>query len=170
MVDGLHHHHASEDELVWPKLMARAPERQSEIQRLENQHEGIAAATAHVRSDLSAWTTAADASVRGQLLASTTELSRLIVEHLDDEERNGVPLIEEHLTPREWQAAIKRGASFLSSHPRLGIVLGGLVLDYASPEERRSFLSGVPAPQRILVKLLSARMTATYRRRLYGTA
>ena len=169
MVDGLHHHHAAEDDLAWPVLLARAPERQLEIRRLESQHAGIGAVTADVQSDLSAWRKAADPSARDRLLASVTELAQLVVEHLDDEERNGVPIIEQHLTQQEWQAAIKRGASFLSSHPRLGIVLGGLVLDNASPAEGRKFLSGVSIPQRILLKLLSTRMTATYRRRLYGT-
>ena len=71
----------------------------------------------------------------------------LVVRHLDDEERNAVPIIEEHLTDAEWQAAVKRGASFLSSHPRLGLALGGLVLDYASLDERQHFLAGVPFPQ-----------------------
>ena len=79
-----------------------------------------------------------------------------------------MPIIEEHLTPDEWKAATKRGAAFLNSHPRLGIVLGGLVLDYASPDEGRKFLSGVPLPPRLMVKLFGKRMTASYRRKLYA--
>ena len=167
MVDGLHHHHAAEDELVWPKLLARAPAQQVEIRRMEEHHAGIAAAIGRVQSDLSAWNTTADRSACDRLLAAVAELSRLLVQHLDDEERNAVPLIEEHLTEDEWQEATKRGASFLSSHQRLGIVLGGLVLDYASPDEGRKFLAGVPMPQRLLIRLLRPRMTASYRRRLY---
>jgi hemerythrin-like domain-containing protein len=167
MVDALHHHHAAEDELAWPVLIARAPMRGDEIARMGEQHEGIAAAINRVQADLSAWTKTVDRSTRDELLGSVTELANRVVQHLDDEERNAVPVIEEHMTQSEWQAAIKRGAAFLSSHPRLGIVLGGLVLDYASPDEGRKFLAGVPMPQRLLVKLLSPRMTATYRRRLY---
>jgi hemerythrin HHE cation binding domain-containing protein len=166
MIDGLHHHHAAEDELAWPILLARAPAQQAEIERMEAQHGGIAAATVRVESDLSQWTKAADRSAADQLLVSIAELLHRIVEHLDDEERNAVPIIEEHLTETEWQAAIKRGASFLSKHPRMGIVLGGLVLGYSSPEEQRKFLSGVPLPPRLLLRLLGTRMTANYRRRL----
>ena len=168
MVDALHHHHAAEDELAWPVLSARAPAQQAEIQRMEAQHGGIATTIERVREDLSAWTKTADPESRDRLIASVAELSRRVVEHLDDEERNAVPVIEEHLTQKEWNAAIKRGAAFLSSHPRLGIVLGGFVLDYASPGEGHKFLSGVPMPQRLSVKLLSPRMTARYRRRLSG--
>ena len=42
IVAGLHHHHAAEDELIWPKLHARAPARAAEIARIENQHRDIA--------------------------------------------------------------------------------------------------------------------------------
>jgi hemerythrin-like domain-containing protein len=168
MVEGLHHHHAAEDELAWPILLARAPAQHAEIERMEAQHGDIATAIVRVESDISEWTKAADRSAADQLLESVAELSQRIVEHLDDEERNAVPIIEQHLTEAEWKAAVERGASFLSKHPRMGIVLGGLVLDYASPDEQRKFLAGVPLPQRLLVKLLSPRMTATYRRRLYA--
>lgn len=168
MIDGLHHHHAAEDELAWPLLLQRAPAQKAEIQRMEAQHGGITAAIDSLHSDLLAWTKAADRSSTDQLLTSVAEVSRLVVEHLDDEERNAVPVLEAYLTPDEWQAVLKRGASFLSIHPRLGIVLGGLLLGYASPDEARSFLAGVPLPQRLLLRLFSPRMAANYRRRLYA--
>jgi hypothetical protein len=133
-------------------------------------HVRIAEAVTRTQSLLAQWQAQGDQAVADELSSCVAELTTLVVEHLDDEERNAVPIIENHLTPDEWQAAINRGAAFLSSHPRLGIVLGGLVLDYAAPDERRKFLAGVPLPQRMLVRLLSARVTAAYRRRLYDTA
>ena len=81
-----------------------------------------------------------------------------------------MPIIEEHLTQQEWAAAVKQAASFISPRNlRLGIVMGGLVLDGASEEERRIILSGAPLPQRLVVQLFSARTTAAYRRRLHGS-
>lgn len=168
MLEALHHHHAAEDELAWPTLMGRDPDRRDVIERMEHEHAEIAAAVLRTQTTQCTWQASADPAVGDQLCADVTELTSLIVKHLDDEERNVVPIIEEHLTEPEWQAALKRGASFLSTHPRLGIVLGGLVLDYASPDEGLKFLAGVPQPQRLMVKLLSGRMTATYRRRLYA--
>jgi hemerythrin-like domain-containing protein len=167
MVDGLHHHHAAEDELAWPVLIARLPDRREEIARMAEQHEDIAAAITRVESDMAQWTNTVDGPTSQRLQAAVAELARLLVEHLDEEERVAVPVIEEHMTRAEWKAATDRGASFLSKRPVMGIVLGGLLLDYADPDERRSFLAGVPAPQRILLKLLSGRMAASYRRRLY---
>lgn len=169
MVDALHHHHAAEDELGWPPLLDRVPEHSAVIQRMAGEHTRIAEAVTRAESVLTEWRASADPAVGDQLSSCVAELTTLVVEHLDDEEQNAVPIIENHLTPDEWQAALKRGAAFLSSHPRLGIVLGGLVLDYAAPDERRKFLAGVPVPQRMLLRLLSARMTAAYRRRLYDT-
>ena len=80
-----------------------------------------------------------------------------------------VPIIQEHLTQDEWDAAVKRGTAFLTSHPRLAMVQGGLVLDYASADERQTFMSGVPLVPRLLLRFLSPRMTASYRRQLYAT-
>jgi hypothetical protein len=170
MVDALHHHHAAEDELGWPVLLGRVPEHAAVIERMAGEHVRIAEAVTRTQSLLAQWQAQGDQAVADELSSCVAELTTLVVEHLDDEERNAVPIIENHLTPDEWQAAINRGAAFLSSHPRLGIVLGGLVLDYAAPDERQKFLAGVPLPQRMLVRLLSARVTAAYRRRLYDTA
>jgi iron-sulfur cluster repair protein YtfE (RIC family) len=170
MIDGLHHHHMAEDDLVWPKLIARLPEKATELERMEIQHTGIAEAVDRVRSHLESWTQSATPAVAERLLANFNDLSVRMVEHLDDEECNVVPLIEKHLTEAEWQSTAKRGASFLSRHPRLGIVLGGLVLDYASPSERQAFLASVPVAQRKLVGLLGPRMAASYRRQLDSTS
>ena len=89
--------------------------------------------------------------------------------HLDDEEFNAVPIIENtsaSTSGEPWSSAL----AFLTSHPRLAMVLGGLVLDYATPDERLTFMSGVPLVPRLLMRFLSPRMTASYRRRLYAAA
>jgi hypothetical protein len=112
----------------------------------------------------------ADPKLTEELSAAASELSTCVARHLDDEERNALPVIEEHLTQREWAAAVKRGAAFISvCNLRLGLVLGGLVLDAGSEEERRIILSGAPLPQRVVVQLFGARTAAAYRRQLHGT-
>ena len=134
------------------------------------QHGEIAAAVDRVEFMLPTWAKSADSELTEQLSAAASELSARVGQHLEDEERNAVPIIEEHLTQQEWAAAVKQAASFISPRNlRLGIVLGGLVLDGASEEERRIILSGAPLPQRLVVQLFSARTTAAYRRRLHGS-
>jgi hemerythrin-like domain-containing protein len=167
IMEALHNHHVAEDELVWPLLQVRVSASVADIHRMAEQHARIAATVSRVHADLSKWVESPDRSATEQLLAGIDELGAVVVEHLDDEELNAVPLIEEHITRSEWQATVKRAAAFLKSHPRLAIVQGGLVLDYASTDERRTFLAGVPLPSRLLMRLLSPRMTVSYRRRLY---
>jgi hemerythrin-like domain-containing protein len=170
VVGALHNHHAAEDEMIWPLLHNRVPARADDVERMENQHNGIVAAVARVDAALSVWMGAPREPTASQLLTAVAELEHLVVEHLDDEELNAVPVIEEHLSQDEWEATVKRATAFLTSHPKLAIVLGGLVLDYASPGERQTFMSGVPLVPRLLLRFLSPRMTASYRRRLYAAA
>jgi len=170
VVGALHNHHAAEDEMVWPLLHNRVPAQADDIERMENQHNAIAAAVERVNAGLPVWVSAPVGQAADQLLAAVGELELVVVEHLDDEELNAVPIIEEHLSQDEWGATVRRATAFLTSHPRLAIVLGGLVLDYASPDERQTFMSGVPLVPRLLMRFLSPRMTATYRRRLYAAA
>lgn len=171
MLAALHHHHAAEDELVWPKLHSRVPGREEQLARMVVQHNEIATRVARVESLLATWVKSADVEMSRQLLAAVSDLSAQVDEHLADEERDALPIIEKYLTREEWAAAIKRGASFLSARNlRLGIVLGGMVLDGATPDERRVLMPGVPLPQRLIVQLFGARATAAYKRRLEGAA
>lgn len=170
MVAALHHHHAAEDDQVWPKLRARAPASAAVLSRMADEHAEIAALFERVQSLLRDWPDSADPALTARLTAAAGELSAAIDVHLEDEERNAVPLIEEHLTQKEWAAAIKQAASFISiRNLRLGVVLGGLVLDSATEEERRKILADAPLPQRLVVQLFGARAAASYRHRLHGS-
>ncbi len=51
---------------------------------------------------------------------------------------------------------------------RLGLVLGGFVLDSASADEGRRFLAGMPLPQRTIWRLFGKHTFAAYRAELYG--
>jgi hemerythrin-like domain-containing protein len=170
MLDALHNHHAAEDEMVWPLLHNRVPGRADDIERMENQHSDIVAAVERVSANLSEWVGSPGGPTADRLLEAVGELGAVVVEHLDDEELTAVPIIQEHLSQDEWDATVKRATAFLTSHPRLAIVQGGLVLDYASADERQTFMSGVPLVPRLLLRFLSPRMTASYRRRLYAVA
>jgi hemerythrin-like domain-containing protein len=169
MLDALHNHHAAEDETVWPLLHNRVPARADDIERMESQHSAIVGAVERVSADLSVWVGSPGGPTTHQLLEAVAELGAVVVDHLDDEELIAVPIIQEHLSQDEWDATVKRATAFLTSHPRLAIVQGGLVLDYASADERQTFMSGVPLVPRLLLRFLSPRMTASYRRRLYAS-
>ncbi|UVO12374.1 hemerythrin domain-containing protein [Mycobacterium sp. SVM_VP21] len=166
----LHHHHAAEDELIWPKLHCRATEFAEAVARMEQAHRAIAAADAKVKSVLTSWVRTADAGLAAQLLDAVADLSARVDEHLADEERNIVPLINQHLTVEEWQQCAARGSELISrKNFRLGLVLGGLTFDASSADEARRILNHIPLLQRIAVRLLARRTLDRYRAVLYGT-
>jgi hemerythrin-like domain-containing protein len=145
MLVALHHHHAAEDELLWPKLHARVPLHEAEIQRIEDQHDEIAASMDSFERVLTKWALSAEPGLVGQLAAGAEQLSHRIDEHLTEEEQKIVPLINEHLTLGEWQEFLDLGSSFLSERNlKYGLVLAGMVLDGASPEEWQRFITGAP--------------------------
>jgi hemerythrin-like domain-containing protein len=169
IVAGLHHHHAAEDELIWPKLHARAPALAAEITRMEDQHRGIAEGVASVQELVASWVASADPGLAKQLILAVEVLSAVVDEHLTDEELNVVPLINEYITSVEWREAVTRAAEFLSrKNVWLGLVLGGYVLDAGSGDEGRRLMANVPLPKRMLALLLARRVCAIYRRKIYG--
>jgi hemerythrin-like domain-containing protein len=168
MLSALHHHHAAEDELIWPKLMSRVSGREADLQRMVQDHNGIATAVHHIESLLPGWRRSADPALGRPLTDALAELSTQVDAHLDAEERIALPIIEEHLTRKEWTMVTRRGAAFLSAHNlRRGIALGWYVLEGSTPDERRVFLSGVPLPQRLSIRLFGARTAAAYDRELH---
>jgi hemerythrin-like domain-containing protein len=175
----LHHHHMAEDELLWPKLHARIPQRAADIQRMETEHEHIARSAGDVELRLAGWIAANHCTTRQtatwfrathMLISAVNALTELVERHLSAEEERVVPLINENITDAEWRAITERGGSFISTHNiRFGIAFVGMALEVCTAEERRHFLAGMPPPQRLLAKLFGLRAMTSYRARLGAT-
>ncbi|OBJ20269.1 hypothetical protein A5621_03025 [Mycobacterium colombiense] len=179
VLKALHHHHMAEDELLWPKLHDRTPLHADDIQRMETEHDFIAKTAASVELRLAGWIAAID-SPTTQLAQSRTEkaliceieaLGELVSDHLSAEEERVVPLINENLTDAEWRAVTERGASFLSGRNMwFGLAFVAMALETCTADERRRFLTGMPPPQRWLVRLFARRASVGYRARLDRTS
>lgn len=98
----IHAHHESEDALVWPKLLQRAPEHVETIALGESQHAALGEAMSAVESTLEAWKASRDDAGRSALAEALEVLGARLSEHLDYEEAQLVPLIEAHITFEEW--------------------------------------------------------------------
>jgi hypothetical protein len=166
----LHHHHAAEDDLIWPKLHARVPLCEHDVRRMEDAHRAIAAGIDTAKATGSEWAKTGAPSAAERLREAVDELIGRVDTHLDDEERDVVPLIEEYLTAPEWKQAAARGASFLRTHPRLGLVFAGCVLDGVSDDDKDRFVAGVPSAARIMWRLAGTRTYVGYRAKLHSTA
>ncbi len=168
VIQVLHHHHAAEDELLWPQLCVRVPVAADRVRQLAEQHAVIAVLVDGVQRARLDWMRSANREAAIRLADAVTDLGHTIIEHLDDEERDALPLIERYVTEAEWQAALKRGAAFLTPRTvRHALVFGGMVLEAAdSPSQREQFLAGVPVGPRMLVRFFAARTLAAQRRRM----
>ncbi len=135
---------------------------------MEDGHRAIADTSERVRATAVRWAESADPWLAGQLVSLLQELAGRVDEHFDDEERNVVPLIAEHLSPKEWLKLLAHGSAFVRAHPRRGLALGGIVLDGESAETRERFLSNVPLTARTAYKIFGDRIYAGYRAQVYG--
>ena len=94
------------------------------------------------RTQVPPFRAAARGADRDALAATLTELDTVLREHMADEERYVLPLVEEHLTVAEWAALGERGRAGIPKD-RLLIQLGWM-LDGTSAADRREFLSHLP--------------------------
>jgi hypothetical protein len=167
----LHHHHAAEDDLLWPLLSSRAALRDSDFQRAEAAHRDIAELLDTVESVCPSWIESGAPGLAEQLGTAVDGLRLAATAHFDHEELEIVPLIAEHLTPKEWQAVIDRGAEYVKpSNLWFSLAYGGVLLHNATPEEGRRFTASIPVPLRIVLKLAGGRAFTSYQARLYGQA
>ena len=157
-IGGLHHHHAVEDELIWPLLAERAEATTDLREQMEKQHTAIDDSLTAVTAALTPWTATCTAS-DGEVLAAALDAHRLcLVEHLDAEEEFALPQIADHLTVAEWDAVGDRG---LERVPRDKLLLAlGAILEDATAEEQAYFLSKAPLPGRIAWRLFGRRQYA----------
>jgi iron-sulfur cluster repair protein YtfE (RIC family) len=102
LTTGLEHHHTGEDELLWPVLLDRIGPECGTVLRAEEQHGRVHELLELVRTQVPPLRATARGADRDALAATLTELDVVLREHMADEERYVLPLVEEHLTLAEW--------------------------------------------------------------------
>jgi hemerythrin-like domain-containing protein len=147
IVDSLHHHHAGEDDLLWPVLLPRVALHTELVHRMESQHKQLAVHIDRIAELLPGWRVTGDAVAGRDLAGVFAEASALLDEHLAEEEREILPLVAEHMTPAEWQAIGDRGVASLPKNGTAFVFLG-LILQDATDAEGTAFLRLVPPPVR----------------------
>jgi hypothetical protein len=151
----LHSHHTAEDELIWPKLLARATSDGELIERIAGQHVGIAGHLETLDRLLPAWKGTADVAVGAKLADEFDAAAVLLLAHLDEEERHLLPLIRRHLSVAEWRQFGERDLAAIPVSQRLFAL--GAVLEDATPYERDLYLAKPPLPFRALWRTVGER-------------
>ncbi|MGX7681866.1 hemerythrin domain-containing protein [Jatrophihabitans sp. DSM 45814] len=155
LMDALHHHHAGEDELLWPKLADRVDLDPDLTERMEMEHKQIATLLDEVNRVLPEWKRTAAADARAEVAGLLGEVSAEVDNHLVDEERNVLPVVEQCITASEWKTLGERGMASIPKK-RLPVFLGH-ILEEATPSERATYLGRVPIPGRVAYRLVGER-------------
>ena len=166
VLDGLHLHHTGEDEVLWPRLLERAAPSAELVHTMQTQHDLVDRHLDRLDPLLDEWMRSA-AVVRGEQVARITDdLRESLLEHLDLEEREILPLISEHITVAEWALLGEHGRGSMPA--KLLPLLFGSIMEDADPEERAMMLEPLPAPVRLLMRTWGARRYTRYIRRVRG--
>ena len=156
----LHSHHQDEDDLLYPKLIERAPEQAPMTEQVEHEHQVIATALDAASAACATWRQRPSAETGEALAAALDHLNEAVQPHLDDEEQKVVPLAAVTLTQQEWDAMGQRGMNSVPRNKR-GIA-AGMMLEPLDAEERAYMMKHVPAPIRILYPFLVERPWKKY--------
>ena len=166
LADGLQHHHHGEDEMLWPLLLERVGADDAAVGNAEEQHHRLHELLERAQPLAEAYRAAASPAARDAFAATVEELDAALREHMADEERSVLPLVEAHLSVAEWEALGERQRAGIPKD-RLLIQLGW-ILDGLSAGERAAFLRKMPLPARIAWRLVGRRKFERERRRAYG--
>ena len=101
-VAALRRHTTSQDEIVWPAVLDRAPADSVLVLCAEEQHERIDRLLTRAQARTAAFVGAAAAIERARLTAALDALSEVLEEHAAQEESQLLPVAERALTAAEW--------------------------------------------------------------------
>jgi hemerythrin-like domain-containing protein len=148
VIEFLHVHHTSEDELIYPMLEQRCPERRSELERIDDQHKLLYAPMDAGRSAIAAWRAAPSADSARAVIDAMASIDELLRPHLAEEETVLLPIATKWMSPEEWGGLAGHGmAIFRGDKPFLPL---GLVREELSQEQRDGMLAGMPPEMRTM--------------------
>jgi hemerythrin-like domain-containing protein len=151
----LDNHHSAEDDDLWPVLRRQLsdPAELAAVEAMVAEHQQIPPALADV-----------DAALRrgGELAGPVGHLSAVVVDHLAHEEREVLPLIEQHLTRAQWRAFLHKERARRSPRERPEFL--AWILDDASQQDAAAVLTEMPPPARLIYRrVLRPRYDAQHR-------
>jgi iron-sulfur cluster repair protein YtfE (RIC family) len=151
----LDNHHSAEDDDLWPVLRGELsdPGELAAVDAMVEEHRHIPPALAGV-----------DAALRGDgdLTAPVELLSTVVLDHLAHEEREVLPLLEQHLTQAQWTTFLHKERSRRSPRERPEFLTW--VLDDAGEQDAAAVLTEMPPPARLVYRrVLRPRYDAQHR-------
>jgi hemerythrin-like domain-containing protein len=155
----LDNHHSAEDDDLWPVLRAELsdPGDLASVVAMVEEHRHIPVrACGRGRGG-------------GELTAPVELLSAVVLDHLVHEEREVLPLIEQHLTRAQWRAFLHKERSRRPPRERPEFLTW--ILDDAGEQDAAAVLAEMPPPARLVYRrVLRPRYDAQHRWQIPGPA
>jgi hemerythrin-like domain-containing protein len=154
LVAALRHHHESEDDVLWPQLIAADPAAAGGLAELAAEHEALDAAL-----DALAAAPVRDAGDRAELSAAAVTVRDLVHRHLEHEEPLLLPALAAHMSDEAW-AQFSRAV--IASAPPVGGHLNlGFFEQVGSPAELAVITANLPEAVLHLVPAMREQARAT---------
>jgi hypothetical protein len=165
----LEHHHRSEDEHLWPRLATRAgADAEAVVRTMESQHSEVDTLVGRLSTGLAAWRVSAGPAQGAELVDVSTLLSSRLDEHLQTEEQQALPLIEQHITAAEWGRMVAEGAAGIA--PEQIPLIFGLMSYEGDPETVKEVIASMPPEVSSVIGDLAAQAFADHALRVHATA
>lgn len=138
LVATLHHHHESEDHILWPLIEATAPGSSAPLVALGEEHGEL-----ERKLRVLAEAPVPAAEPRDALAEAARDVRDLVHRHLEHEEPVLFPALREHLTAEQWD---EFSLQVVTTTPPVGALLMiGFVNEFATQQELDAMMSGLPA-------------------------
>lgn len=154
------HHHEGEDEILYPLLVERVPDHAARTEQIDHEHQAVKGAIDTAQTACSRWRRAPGAVTAETLAASLDEVNAALLPHLDNEEREIVPLAAVTVTQKEWDSLAKHGIASIPGNKKL--IAFGMILEPLNPTDQAYMLSNVPPPVKVLYRLAGKRAWTKY--------
>lgn len=161
----LHTHHESEDELLWDRLVQRAPACALHVGQMRAHHAQVAKLLEEAGPLLTRWRATADPAVGEQLADAYERMLAVLKVHLRREVVEVVPVAERVVTKEEWSAIGEHSIEAIPKSrllPQLGTLLAN-----STPEDRKQFYAGMPFSVKVLWRVVGKRQYAKQFRQLF---
>lgn len=162
----LHHHHAAEDDHLWPALAEAVGAHgtstdSSSIAAMEDEHAAIGQALGRCRQGFHDMLTDPSLSHRDELHDHLVDARRTVEEHLSHEEREALPLVSRVMDPAAYAEVERR----IGRHypVRILATLVPWAFHGLPADDAHRLLALAPPPQRLLLRLTSRRFARRHR-------
>jgi hypothetical protein len=156
----LHHHHTTEDDVLWPQLLdivdgAGDAEGRATLEAMEAEHALIDPLLASCAAGFASMAREPDAATRDRLVATAEAARDTLSAHMGHEETDALPLVQELLSAEGWERVEKAAGSGKSAKDLLFLV--PWVADGLTAEQLEHAYRSIGQAFRVLVALSRGR-------------